>query len=147
MKAVIQRVTQASVSTGGEVVGKVGRGLVVLLGVAQGDTEAEARFLADKIASLRIFSDEAGKFNLSVLDVGGGILVISQFTLLADTRKGRRPSFVEAAPPEIAESLVERCSGFLRDQGLTVETGRFGAHMLVDLINDGPVTIVLDSKR
>lgn len=147
MKAVVQRVTHASVSVGGEVVGKIGRGLLVLLGVAQGDTEAEARLLAEKTAYLRIFSDEAGKFNLSALEVGGEVLVISQFTLLADTRKGRRPSFVEAAPPEVAEPLVARFTDHVRSFGLKVDTGRFGARMLVELANDGPVTIVLDSKR
>ena len=147
MKAVVQRVTHASVAVGGEVVGRIGQGLVVLVGVAKGDTETEAKFLAEKTANLRIFSDEAGKFNLSALDILCEILVISQFTLLADARKGRRPSFTEAASPEVAEPLVERFSGLLRSHGLKVETGQFGAHMLVELVNDGPVTIVLDTGR
>jgi len=126
------------------VVGAIGPGLVVLLGVKTGDTEAEARWLANKIANLRIFSDQEGKFNLSALDVGGEALVVSQFTLYGDARKGRRPSFIEAAPPEVAEPLVEKFVEFLRAKGLKVETGRFGAIMLVEIHNDGPVTIILE---
>lgn len=144
MRAVVQRVRKASVSVGDEVVGAIGPGLVVLLGVKNGDTEAEARWLANKIANLRIFSDQEGKFNLSALDVGGEALVVSQFTLYADARKGRRPSFTEAAPPEVAEPLVEKFVEFLRAEGLKVETGRFGAMMLVEIHNDGPVTIILE---
>ena len=144
MRAVVQRVRKASVSVGGEVVGAIGPGLVVLLGVKTGDTEAEAKWLANKIANLRIFSDQEGKFNLSALDVGGEALVVSQFTLYGDARKGRRPSFTEAAPPEVAEPLVEKFVEFLRAKGLKVETGRFGAIMLVEIHNDGPVTIILE---
>ena len=144
MRAVVQRVRKASVSVGGEVVGAIGPGLVVLLGVKTGDTEAEARWLANKIANLRIFSDQEGKFNLSALDVGGEALVVSQFTLYGDAHKGRRPSFTEAAPPEVAEPLVEKFVEFLRAKGLKVETGRFGAIMLVEIHNDGPVTIILE---
>ena len=131
----------------GETVGRIGRGLVVLLGVANGDSEEDARYLADKTANLRIFSDEQGKFNLSALDVGGEALVVSQFTLLADTRKGRRPSFTDAAPPEQAAALVNRFIEFLKATGLKVETGRFQAHMQVEIHNDGPVTIMLQSRE
>ena len=146
MKALVQRVTKASVSVGGEVVGEIDRGLVVLVGVARGDAERDAIYLADKIVNLRIFADEASKFNLSALEIGGEILIISQFTLLADTRKGRRPSFEEAAPPEQAETLVNFFVGRVRESRLKVETGRFQQHMLVEIHNDGPVTIALDSK-
>ena len=145
MRAVLQRVTEASVSIGGETVGAIGRGLVVLVGVAKGDDEGKARQLADKVARLRVFPDETGKFNLSALDVNGEILVVSQFTLLADTRRGRRPSFTEAAPPEIAEKLIERFVGYLEQEGLRVATGRFGQMMLVRILNDGPVTIILET--
>jgi D-tyrosyl-tRNA(Tyr) deacylase len=130
----------------GEVVGKISHGLVVLLGVARGDTEKDAVYLAEKIANLRIFSDDASKFNLSALETGAEVLIISQFTLLADTRKGRRPSFETAAPPEQAEALVEFFIDRVRDAGLKVETGRFQQHMLVEIHNDGPVTIALDSR-
>jgi len=147
LKALVQRVSKASVSVGGEVVGKIGRGLVVLVGVARGDTEKDAIYLADKIVNLRIFADESSKFNLSVLETGGEILIISQFTLLADTRKGRRPSFEEAAPPEQAETLVNFFIGRVRENRVKVETGRFQQHMLVEIHNDGPVTIALDSKE
>lgn len=146
MKALLQRVSHASVRVQDEVVGRIDEGLVVLLGVARGDTEEDARFLAEKTANLRIFSDAQGKFNLSALDVGGEALVVSQFTLMADTRKGRRPSFLGAAPPEEAQPLVERFVGFLRAAGLRVETGRFQEHMLVEIHNQGPVTILLDSR-
>ena len=146
MKALLQRVTMASVTVHEEVVGRIGRGLVVLLGVADGDSEEDVRYLADKTANLRIFSDDQGKFNLSALDVSGEALVVSQFTLLADARKGRRPSFTEAAPPDQAEALVNRFVALLRATGLKVETGRFQAHMLVEIHNDGPVTIMLQSK-
>ena len=145
MKAVIQRVSEASVAVDGEIVGRIGRGLVVLLGVGHGDGAAEATLLAEKIANLRIFPDDAGRFNRSALDIGGAMLVISQFTLFADTRRGRRPSFSDAAAPEIAAPLVEAFAAALRECGLTVASGVFGAHMQVSLINDGPVTIILDS--
>lgn len=146
MKALLQRVTTASVSLGDEEVGRIGRGLVVFLGVASGDTEKDAQYLAQKIASLRIFSDEEGKFNLSALDINGELLLVSQFTLLADTRKGRRPSFIEAAPPAQAEELFEYFVEQVRATGLKVETGRFQQYMQVEIHNDGPVTILLDSK-
>jgi D-aminoacyl-tRNA deacylase len=131
----------------GEVVGKIGPGLLVLLGVGVGDTEEDARFMAGKIANMRIFSDGEGKFNLALGDVGGSVLLVSQFTLYADTRRGRRPSFTDAAPPDVAEALVERCAVLLRASGVPVETGRFGAHMEVSLLNDGPVTVLLESER
>ena len=145
MKAVIQRVTRASVEVDGKTVGAIGRGLVVLLGVAQGDGVEDARKLAQKTAEMRIFEDTEGRFNLSLLDTGGEALVVSQFTLLADTRRGRRPSFTEAAPPEVAEALVGEFEEALRGLGVTVASGRFRAHMQVDLVNDGPVTIILDT--
>lgn len=129
----------------GETVGAIGTGFLVLLGVGHGDTEGDARYLASKIAGMRVFTDAEGKFNLALADVGGRVLLVSQFTLYADTRKGRRPSFTDAAPPEMAERMVERCAELLREAGLEVETGRFGAHMQVSLLNDGPVTIILDS--
>lgn len=147
MRAVIQRVREGSVTVDGQVVGQIGRGLVILLGVREGDTEAEARWLADKIANLRIFEDADGKFNLSALDVGAEALVISQFTLYADARKGRRPSFTQAARPEVAEPLCERFAAFLAQAGLRVATGQFGARMLVKIFNDGPVTIILESRQ
>ena len=146
MKAVIQRVSHASVVVDGETVGSIGTGLMVLLGAARGDGEDDVRWIARKMAEMRIFSDTEGKFNLALGDVGGSILLVSQFTLLADTRKGRRPSFLDAAPPEEAELLVSRCANYLREMGIHVETGRFGAHMEVSLPNDGPVTILLDSR-
>ncbi len=146
MKALLQRVTRASVSVDGEVTGAIGPGLVVLLGVAREDTEADAQYLADRIANLRIFADEASKFNRSALDVAGEILVVSQFTLLADTRKGRRPSFTEAAALDQAEVLVEKFTELMRATGLKVETGRFQQHMHVEIHNDGPVTVMLESK-
>jgi D-aminoacyl-tRNA deacylase len=145
MRALIQRVASASVEVAGEIVGRTGPGLLVLLGVGQDDTEAEARMLADKTAGLRIFADEAGRFNHSLLEFGGGVLVVSQFTLYADTRRGRRPGFSAAAPPEQAAPLVLAYAEALRSLGLTVETGVFGASMRVALVNDGPVTIMLDS--
>ena len=147
MKALLQRVTGASVSVAGEEVGRIGRGLVVFVGVASGDTERDAQYLAQKMASLRIFADEAGRFNLSALDIKGELLVVSQFTLLADTRKGRRPSFVEAAPPAQAEVLFEQFVEEARTTGLKVETGRFQQYMQVEIHNDGPVTILLDSRE
>ena len=147
MKALLQRVSRASVSVEGEEVGRIGAGLVVLLGVAEGDTETDAQFLFQKIINLRIFADAASKFNLSLLDTGGELLLVSQFTLLADARKGRRPSFTEAAPPEQAAALFEYFVGLAREAGLKVATGRFQAHMLVEIHNDGPVTIMLDSRE
>jgi D-tyrosyl-tRNA(Tyr) deacylase len=145
MRAVVQRVSRACVLVEGEAIGSIGYGLVILLGVGRGDTPAESRLLADKIAGLRIFADEQSKFNLSALDVGAQMLVVSQFTLYADVRRGRRPGFTEAAPPEVAAPLVDHFIGELRSRGLTVASGRFGAHMAVELVNDGPVTIVLDT--
>ncbi len=147
VKALLQRVTGASVSVGGEEVGRIGQGLVVFVGVAGGDTEKEAQYLAQKTVNLRIFADEAGKFDLSALDIKGELLIVSQFTLLADTRKGRRPSFVEAAPPEKAESLFEQFVEQVRASRLKVETGRFRQYMRVEINNDGPVTILLDSRE
>ncbi len=147
MKALLQRVTGASVSIGGEVVGRIGRGLVILVGVASGDTEKDIDYLAQKVVNLRIFPDDAGRFNLSALDIKGELLAVSQFTLLADTRKGRRPSFVEAAPPAQAEELFERFVEQIRATGLKVETGRFQQYMQVEIHNDGPVTILLDSRE
>ena len=145
IKAVIQRVKRCSVSVDGRPVSQVGTGLLVLLGVAKGDGEPEGAYLVDKILNLRIFPDNAGKMNLSVLDVAGELMVVSQFTLLADTRKGRRPSFVQAADPPEAERLYERFTELASASGLKVETGDFGAMMMVDLENWGPVTIVLDT--
>ena len=146
MRAVIQRVSRSAVLVEAEVVGAIGPGLLVLLGVGQEDGLAEVRLLADKIAHLRVFNDAEGKFNLSVLDVGGSVLVVSQFTLFADTRRGRRPSFISAGAPEIAAPLVERFMEEVRALGLMVAGGKFGAHMQVELVNDGPVTIVLDTE-
>ena len=145
MKALLQRVAKSSVTVEGRPVGRIAGGLVVLLGVADGDCERDAEYLADKIVNLRIFSDDRSKFNLSTLNVTGELLVISQFTLLADTRKGRRPSFSAAAPPEKAETLYNYFVKRLKQTGLKVETGEFGAHMMVEIANDGPVTIMLDS--
>jgi len=148
MRAILQRVKRGTVSVGGEITGSVDNGLIVLIGATHQDTEAEAQQLAQKTAHLRIFEDEAGKMNLSALDVGAGILVVSQFTLYADCRRGRRPSFTEAAPPEIAEPLIEHFVDQLREAGVArVETGVFRAYMLVEIHNDGPVTIILDTDK
>lgn len=147
MRAVIQRVSSARVAVGGEVTGEIARGLLVLLGVGHGDTEADAQWLAEKIAALRIFEDEGGRMNRSVVEVAGGLLVVSQFTLLASTRKGTRPSFNDAAKPDLAVLLYEafnRCASTAL--GRPVATGRFAAKMDVSLVNDGPVTLVIDSK-
>jgi D-tyrosyl-tRNA(Tyr) deacylase len=146
VKALLQRVTNASVSIAGEVVGRINRGLVVFIGVADKDTEKDAQYLAQKTVGLRIFADKEGKFNLSALDVNGELLVVSQFTLLADTRKGRRPSFISAAPPDLAEELFKKFTAAVRDSGLRVASGRFQQYMQVEIVNDGPVTILLDSK-
>jgi D-tyrosyl-tRNA(Tyr) deacylase len=155
MRACVQRVTSASVTVEGEIVGRISGGLLVLLGVADGDTAADAEQLADKIVELRIFGDEAGKMNRSLLDVvqqslddaAAGMLVVSQFTLLGDCRKGRRPSFIAAATPELGEALYLQFVERARRRGLRVETGKFRAHMDVALVNDGPVTILLDSRK
>lgn len=145
MRAVVQRVRRASVEIAGQVAGQIGPGLLVLLGAREGDTSAETCYLADKVANLRIFEDDDGKMNRSLIDTGGAALVVSQFTLYADTRKGRRPSFNLALEPIGAEKLYEEFVSLLASQGLQVETGRFGAKMLVSLENDGPVTIIVDT--
>lgn len=147
MRALIQRVTSASVTVDGEVVGQIGRGFLVLLGVTHSDAAAHADWLARKIATLRVFEDAAGKMNLGLADVGGAVLVVSQFTLYGEARKGRRPDFIQAARPEQAEPLVDRFVGQLRAAGLHVETGRFRAEMQVALVNDGPVTLWLDTAE
>lgn len=147
MKALLQRVTKASVSVGGEVVGSIGPGLVVFVGVANGDSERDVQYLAEKTTGLRIFDDGQGRLNLSVQDIGGELLLVSQFTLLADTRKGRRPSFTDAAPPAQAEALFNHFVEQVRATGLKVATGRFQQYMQVEIHNDGPVTIMLDSRE
>jgi D-tyrosyl-tRNA(Tyr) deacylase len=144
MRALIQRVSRASVTVDDKVISQIGNGFVVLLGVGHGDGEEQAAFLAEKIANLRIFEDEQGKTNLSILDAKGEAIVVSQFTLYADTRKGRRPSFTDAALPEVAEPLVDRFVELLRGHGVPSQTGKFGAHMLVEIHNKGPVTIWLE---
>lgn len=145
MRVVLQRVSRASVTVGGEEIASIGRGLLLLVGAGEGDDEAEARRLAAKCAEMRIFADAEGRFNLSVKEIGGEALVVSQFTLFADVRRGRRPSFTQAARPELAEPLVEAFAQALREAGVPGQTGRFGAKMEVALVNDGPVTIILDS--
>jgi len=147
MRAVIQRVKEAKVEVNGDLIGKIGEGFLVLLGVGKDDTEEDVRYLADKVLGLRIFEDEAGKMNLSITDVKGEILAVSQFTLYGDSRKGRRPSFDEAAPPDVAERLYELFVEEIRKSGIKVETGKFRALMDVHLVNSGPVTILLDSKK
>jgi D-tyrosyl-tRNA(Tyr) deacylase len=146
VKALLQRVSRASVSVGGEVVGSIGRGLVVLVGVAGGDGDKDIQYLAQKIINLRIFADGEEKFNLSALDIGAEVLLVSQFTLLAETRKGRRPSFTDAAPPPQAEALFQKLVEQVRASGLKIATGRFQQHMQLEIHNDGPVTIMLDSR-
>lgn len=146
MRVLLQRVSHASVSVEGNVVSSIGKGLLILLGVGHRDGEDQARFLAEKVANLRIFQDEQGKTNLSVLDIKGEAIVVSQFTLYADARKGRRPSFTDAAAPEIAAPMVERFVVLLRTQGVPTQTGRFGEHMSVTIENDGPVTIWLENE-
>lgn len=147
MRVLLQRVTQASVTVEDHITGQIGLGLLILLGVGQDDSEAQVKTLADKIVNLRIFGDDEGKMNRSLLDVSGEALVVSQFTLYADTRRGRRPSFTNAAPPAMAETLVERFKETLASYSIKVEAGIFGAHMQVELLNDGPVTIWLDSSN
>jgi D-aminoacyl-tRNA deacylase len=147
MRAVVQRVSRAQVSVGEEVVGKIGPGLLVLLGVGKSDTKEDADYLATKILGLRIFDDENGKMNLSLTETRGSVLAVSQFTLYGDVRKGKRPSFDEAAPPQLARELYEYFVAKIREAGVTCETGRFQAMMEVELVNEGPVTILLDSKR
>lgn len=147
MRAVIQRVTRASVDVDGTIVAKIDAGLLVLLGVAKGDGDPDARYVVDKLRTMRIFSDEQGKMNRSLVDVDGAILLVSQFTLLGDIAKGRRPSFDDAAPPDQARALYEQVAAELRAQGTPVQTGVFAAHMKVELVNDGPVTMLLDSRR
>lgn len=146
MIAVIQRVSRAAVEIEGRTVGRIESGLLVFLGVAKGDEDNDVTYIMDKVATLRIFADEAGKMNRSVTDTGGGLLIVSQFTLLGDTRQGRRPGFDQAAPPDLAEELYGRVIDGLRTRGLQVETGQFGAFMRVALENDGPVTFILDSR-
>jgi D-tyrosyl-tRNA(Tyr) deacylase len=146
MRALIQRVVSGKVLVEGKTIASIGHGLVILLGIGQGDTEEQARFLSEKIAGLRIFSDPEGKFNRSLLDVNGAAIVVSQFTLYSDTRKGRRPSFTEAAHPDIAAALVEKFAEMLSAKGIPVQTGNFGAHMLVQIENDGPVTLLLEKE-
>ncbi|HSK65308.1 MAG TPA: D-aminoacyl-tRNA deacylase [Anaerolineales bacterium] len=144
MRALLQRVSRANVTVEDKVISRIGKGLVILLGVGHGDGEAQASYLAEKIANLRVFEDEQGKTNLSILDVSGEAIVVSQFTLYADTRKGRRPSFIDAALPDVAAPLVDRFVELLRSHGVPTQTGQFGAHMEVEIHNDGPVTIWLE---
>jgi D-tyrosyl-tRNA(Tyr) deacylase len=147
MRVVLQRVSSASVRVDGNVIGDIGPGLVLLIGIHRNDTDEDMHYVMDKCVHLRIFSDETGKMNHSVLDTGGELLVVSQFTLYGDTRKGRRPGFDQAGRPDMAEPLYERAVARLRDHGLQVATGRFGANMQVDLINDGPVTLIIEHPR
>lgn len=147
MRAVVQRVSRASVTVAGEVVGQIGKGFLVLLGVEDGDGQNETVYMAQKIAGLRVFEDGDGKMNLGLSDVGGAMLVVSQFTLLGDCRKGRRPSFIQAARPELADELYRAFCAEVRGQGIEVQTGRFQTHMDVELINDGPVTLLIDSRK
>jgi len=144
MRVLLQRVSHASVQVGDRTISSIDRGFLILLGIGRGDSEEQARFLADKVANLRVFEDDQGKMNLSLGDVGGQAIVVSQFTLYADTAKGRRPSFIDAALPEAAEPLVDRFAALLRERGIPTQTGAFGAHMLVEIHNDGPVTIWLE---
>jgi D-tyrosyl-tRNA(Tyr) deacylase len=146
MRAVLQRVSEACVKIDGDVVGAIGHGLLVLLGITHGDTPEQAEWLADKVVGLRLFEDDAGKMNRDVIEIGGGILVVSQFTLYGDCRKGRRPSFIEAAPPALAVPLYAAFVDDIRARGVPTATGRFGAMMRVELVNEGPVTLIVDSK-
>lgn len=147
MRAVVQRVTQANVQVGGKVVGEIGVGLVVLLGIESSDTHADAKYIADKVAGLRVFADREDRMNECLLDISGSVLMISQFTLLGDVRRGLRPSFTAAASPEVADQLYEHCNSQLRNLGVSVATGVFRADMQVQLTNDGPVTILIDSRK
>lgn len=147
MRAVVQRVSRSSVTVDENMVGEIGKGLMVLLGVEHEDSNDDVNWIVDKIINLRIFEDEEGKMNKSLLDVGGDLLAVSQFTLMGDCRKGRRPSFSNAARPDMANSLYEDFVSLARDKGVNVETGQFQAHMMVDILNDGPVTLLVDSKR
>lgn len=147
VRAVVQRVSEARVAVDGEVVGEIGRGLVVLAGCGEGDSEDDARWLADKIAHLRIFEDDDGKMNLSALEIGGSVLLVPNFTLYGDCRKGRRPSFTGACDPDVADGFMDVLAGRMAESGLQVERGEFGAHMHVSLTNDGPVTLLLSSDR
>ena len=147
MRAVLQRVTRASVAIDGQIAGKIGNGFLVLLGVGPNDTQEEARWLAQKIAGLRVFTDEQDKMNLALGDIGGSVLCVSQFTLYADCRKGKRPNFTHAAPPALANELYEAFVSFMRGLGIETQTGSFGADMKVELLNDGPVTILLDTDE
>jgi D-tyrosyl-tRNA(Tyr) deacylase len=147
MRAVVQRVSRASVKVAGEVVGQIGRGFLVLLGVEADDGQDEVVYMAQKVVGLRVFEDSEGKMNLGLADVGGAMLVVSQFTLLGDCRKGRRPSFIQAARPELADELYRAFCAEVRGQGIAVQTGRFQTHMDVELVNDGPVTLLIDSRK
>lgn len=147
MRAVVQRVSRAKVTVAGEITGEIGRGFLVLLGVAEGDGSEDATYMAQKIAGLRVFEDAEGKMNLGLADVGGAMLVVSQFTLLGDCRKGRRPSFIAAARPDQADALYQEFVAYVKEQGITVATGRFQEHMDVELVNDGPVTLLIDSRK
>jgi D-tyrosyl-tRNA(Tyr) deacylase len=147
MRAVVQRVSRAKVTVEGEITGEIDRGFLVLLGVAEGDTQEDVIYMAQKCAGLRVFEDADGKMNLSLIDIGGKMLVVSQFTLLGDCRKGRRPSFIAAARPEIADALYRSFVAEVQGQGVTVATGRFQTHMDVELVNDGPVTLLIDSRK
>jgi len=147
MRAVVQRVSKSSVSVDGNIIGAVNRGLMILIAVKNGDTENDAKFLAEKIPNLRIFEDEQGKFNISAHDASAELLVVSQFTLYGDCRRGRRPSFTDAAPPEVSEELYKKFVSFLRESGLKVEEGEFGGRMLVEIHNYGPVTLIVESPQ
>ncbi len=147
MRAVVQRVSRAKVTVDGEVTGEISRGFVVLLGVAEGDTQDDVIYMVQKVVGLRVFEDSEGKMNLGLLEIGGQMLVVSQFTLLGDCRKGRRPSFIAAARPEIADALYRSFVAEVQGQGITVGTGRFQTHMDVELVNDGPVTLLIDSRK
>jgi D-tyrosyl-tRNA(Tyr) deacylase len=147
MRACVQRVSQASVTVDGQVVGQIDAGMLVLLGVAGDDTQADVTMMADKLVGLRIFDDSAGKMNLALPDVGGAMLIVSQFTLLGDCRGGRRPSYTAAAPPELAQALYEQVVAAVRDRGITVATGKFRATMQVALVNEGPVTLLVDTRK
>nr|WP_319218108.1 D-aminoacyl-tRNA deacylase [uncultured Trichococcus sp.] len=147
MRVVVQKVTEASVSVDGETIGKIGMGFMLLVGIGKDDAQEDVHYLARKVSNLRVFEDEEGRMNRSLKDVDGAILSISQFTLFADTKKGNRPSFINAAPPELGEALYQTFNESLRAEGFLVASGKFGAHMAVSLINDGPVTILIDSKN